>query len=215
MTRSLPILLALLALFLPPAWAGSYDNILVAARDNRTEEVVQLLMRGMDPNTSDRSGTTLLMLAAGNGNVELIDFLVKARCNLGKQNQYGDTAIGLAALRGHIQAVQRLQEAGAPLDGKNWNPLHYAAFSGHEDIVRLLVERKAPLDARAPNRQTALMLAARNGHESVVHLLVEAGADATLTDDGGRNARDIAAAGNHRTIAEYLTVPERTVIEIK
>ena len=218
MTRPLPplpIVLALLAMLMPPAWAGSYDNILVAARDNRTQEVMQLLMRGMDPNTSDRSGTTLLMYAAGNGNVELIDFLVRARCNLGKPNQYGDTAIGLAALRGHIQAVQRLQEAGAPLDGRNWNPLHYAAFSGHEDIVRLLVGRKAPLDARAPNRQTALMLAARNGHEGVVHLLVEAGADPGLTDDEGRNARDIAAAGNHRAIAEYLTVPERTVIEIK
>jgi uncharacterized protein len=201
-----PSLLSLLVLLVAPlmAVAGSYEDILVAARDDRTEIVIDLVRRGMDPNTSDRSGTTLLMLAARNGNDVLLEFLLKNRCNILKQNSYGDTAIGIAALRGHLATVRRLADAGASLGGNGWNPLHYAAFSGHADIARFLLERGAPVDGRAPNRQTALMLAAKNGHMDVVRLLPEANAGLELTDADGATALDLAGKAGNTAIVELL-----------
>jgi ankyrin repeat protein len=103
-----------------------------------------------------------------------------------------------------LSAVQRLADAGAQLDGKNWNPLHYAAYAGHVEIVRWLIERNAPIDARAPNLQTALMLAAKGGHEAIIRLLIGAGANPDLEDSDSRTAYDLAILANNRAIADYL-----------
>ena len=187
-----------------PAWSGVYDEILLAARDNRTEQVIDLVRRGMDPNTSDPSGTTLLMFAASNGNDLLLDFLLRNRVNPLKYNKYGDTALAVAALRGHLTIVKRLLEAGADQPGPGWTALQYAAFAGHTEVVRLLLTKKPDLDKRAPNRQTALMLAARHGHRDVVKLLIEADADMDLTDADGQSAMSLARQSGNTEIADYL-----------
>ncbi len=201
---SIALLLACLLALVRPAWSGVYEDILVAARDNRTDLVVDLVRRGLDPNTSDPSGTTLLMYAASNGNDALIDFLLRNRANVLKYNQYGDTALALAALRGYPAIVRRLLDAGADLTGPGWSALHYAAFAGQLEVMRLLLARKLDLDRRAPNRQTALMLAARHGHRQVVELLIEADADMDLTDADGQSAMSLARKSGNTEIADYL-----------
>lgn len=206
MRRNLLVLAVVLLGLTQPvrAVAGVYDDILVAARDNRTDVVVDLVRRGMDPNTSDQSGTTLLMFSARHGNLALVDFLLRNRANILKQNKYGDTAVAIAALGGHLPVVRRLVDAGANIAASGWNPLHYAAFSGHVEVVRYLVSRKAPLDKPAPNRQTALMLAARNGHVEVVKILIEADAHMDLEDAEGNTALSIARKTGNAAIADYL-----------
>lgn len=186
------------------AIGGVYDDILVAARDNRADVVMDLLSRGMDPNTSDPGGTTLLMFAAGNGNEQLLEFLLKSRANISKQNRYGDTAVAIAALNGHLPIVRRLLAAGADIANTGWNALHYAAFNGHVEIVRFLVSKEMDLDIRAPNGNTALMLAARNGHKDVVGILVEAGANTELDDSKGNTALGFALKTGNTEIAEQL-----------
>jgi uncharacterized protein len=187
-----------------PASAGVHEEILVAARENRTETVIELLRRGMDPNTADPSGTTLMMIAAGNGNVQLLEALLGIHANMLKQNNYGDTALALAAFNGHLNAVQRLLDYGAQINGPGWNALHYAAFNGHADIVRYLVMKGADLNARAPNQQTPLMLAARNGHPEVARLLLEAGADRDVGDSDGNTALGIALKAGNDNVAGFL-----------
>ena len=162
----------------PPAWAGAYEDILAAAHRNDAETVADFIRRGMDVNTSDRSGTSLLMIAAGNGSERLLETLLRNKANILKKNKYGDSAITLAALRGHLPILRRLIEHGGAerINDPGWGALHYASFAGHADTVRYLVSMKASLNARAPNGQTALMLATRNGHIEVVRLLLDAGA---------------------------------------
>ena len=195
---------AAIVTFARPALAGAYEDILVAARDDRTAIVVDLIRRGMDVNTTDRSGTTLLMFAAGNGNEPLLDFLLRNNANILIQNKYGDTAMSVAALKGRLAIVRRLAESGAPIATSGWNPLHYAAFGGHADVAKYLIAEHAPLDARAPNGQTALMLAAETGHLDVVRLLVAAGADKAAKDPGGKTALDLALKAGNTDIADVL-----------
>jgi hypothetical protein len=185
--------------------AGVYDDMIAAARNNDGPAVISLIQRGMDANTTDRSGNTLLMIAAGNGNDALVEFLLSNRANKLKINKYGETAIALAAFRGHLPVVRRLAEAGGiDTEARGWGPLQYAAFAGHTEIVRYLVERRLPVDARAPNGQTALMLAAANGHLEAVKLLVDADADMALADPEGRTALALALKSANTDIAEYL-----------
>lgn len=189
------------------ATAGAWEDILKAANENDTEAVVGLVARGMDVNTSDQTGTTLLMIAARNGNEPLLEFLLNNRANALKRNRFGDTAVLLATMSGQLGIVKRLIEYGVPLAGRGWLPLHYAAFSGQIDIARYLLAKGAPIDARAPNGQTALMLAVREGQFAIAKLLVEMGADISAKDGEGTSALDIAVSHGNTAIAELLGKP--------
>jgi ankyrin repeat protein len=206
------VLLACLAIMALPSRvvAGTYEEVMIAVRQNRTDDVVDLVRRGVDPNTSDRAGTTLLMLAAANGNEQLLDFLLRSNASALKYNEYNETAMAAGSLNGHLIIVRRLAEAGAPIDGPGWNALHYAAFNGHAEIVRYLLTKGANPNALAPNQQTSLMLAAKNGHKEVAKMLVDAGANRGLTDPGGDTALAIALKAGNLEIADYLRGPDAT-----
>lgn len=187
-----------------PAWSGVYEEMIVAANEGRTSDVIALVQRGMDPNTADRFGNTLLLIAARSGNNELLDFLLRIRANALKRNKFGDSAIMVAAYGGQVAAVKRLLDAHVEINNDGWTPLHYAAFAGHAEIVRLLIERGADTEAAAPNGQTALILAARAGRLDAVRALVDGDADIDGTDYEGETALQHAAKAKQSEVVEYL-----------
>ncbi len=204
--RPLPLLLvALIALGAANVRAGSYDDLMQASQRGDRETVEQLLNRGVDPDTSDREGNTLLMVAARDGRVEVIELLIARRARVSLQNSVGDTALLMAALKGHLPAVQRLVAAGAPLEAANgWTPLTYAAFEGRAAVARYLLDQGADVDAPAPNGHSALMLAARNGHLEVVQALLADGADTEIRTADGQTALELALSTGNTEIAQLI-----------
>jgi len=187
-----------------PVQAGVYEDILQAANRNETAKVVDLLRRGMDVNTVDREGNSLLMIAARNNNLDLARFLLDNRANPERRNPHGDSALMLAAMLGHQEMVALMLERKPELNHAGWNALHYAAFSGHAGTVALLVAAGSDVNLRAPNTQTALMLAAKNGHFEVVRILAGARADTALRDPVEGSALDMARKAGHSQIATFL-----------
>ncbi len=202
--RSLTIASLGLLVGLGPAQAGSYEDSLDAARLGDTSELVALLDRGIDPDTVDLNGNTLLILAAREGRADTVQALLKYRPRLGYRNSNGDSALMLAVLRGHEAVVDALLKAGAPVHHDGWTPLHYAAYEGHVALVDKLLAAGAPADALAPNRSSALMLAARNGHIDVVRRLLALQVDLEQTNDSGFTAESWALDGGNTDIAELI-----------
>lgn len=189
----------------PPAWAGAYQDILDAVHLGNREALGGLLAKGMDPNTADSDGTTLLMHAAQAGDLFTIEILLSFRCNALKRNRFGDTALNLASLNGHLEAVQRLVAAGAETNPQTgWTPLLYAVFNGHAAVAGYLLEQGADVDQRGPNGMTPLMVAVRNQNAALVALLLAADADEDLKDFEGRTALAQARALASGEIAELL-----------
>ncbi|MBU0751071.1 MAG: ankyrin repeat domain-containing protein [Gammaproteobacteria bacterium] len=204
MPKLLAVLFAL-ALHSGAVRAGAYDDILAGAEHNRIEVVVSLLQLGLDANTATPDGTTLLMTASRNGNLEMVDMLLKNKANHLIRNKYGDTALMLATLNGRMDVVRRLVDLGGKQENRDgWSALHYAAFGGHTEIARYLMSRNASVDLRAPNSQTALMLAAANGRLDMVKFLIDEMADLRLKDREGKTAREIAKERGHQAIVDYL-----------
>lgn len=199
-----PCLVSILIAIPGSAVGGAHDDILVAVRDDRTEEVVHFLRQGMDPDTSDAAGTTLLMTAATNGNARLVEVLLGMRANHLRKNRFSETALALAALNGHAKVVRVLVDAGAAINTAGWGAMHYAVFNGHAGIVRYLIDRGGDVNARAPNLHTPLMLAARNGHGEVARILLSAGANPELGDLAGNTAAGIAQKAGNDEIAGLL-----------
>jgi ankyrin repeat protein len=198
------LLALLICLATPAAQAGAYDDILHAANQNETDKVVDLLRRGMDVNTSDMQGSTLLMIAARSGNASLTRFLLENRVNMERRNQYGDTALMLAAMQGHKEIVELILERKPEINHSGWNPLHYAAFGGRSEIIALLLAAGADPNLKAPNAHTALMLAAKHGHLEAVRVLSGARADPAIRDPEEGTALDMARKAGNTDIAAFL-----------
>jgi ankyrin repeat protein len=82
--------------------------------------------------------------------------------------------------------------------------LHYAVFGGNKEVVALLIAKGAKLDARAPNGQTALMIAAKLRSPELVQQLVDADADMDLADYDGLTALRLAHQAGNAEIVDYL-----------
>ena len=188
------ILLSLWLLVATSAFAASPDpvtfGIAVERGDART--VRKWLDEGMPADyQADRIGTGL-MIAAWNGNIEMMELFLSRGANPRRVNNNGEQAVaagrlertregrGLAA-RTRCRAQPRRQAVGCAL--------HYAVFNGHTDLAADLIKRGANVNARAPNGSTPLMMAAREGHEEAAKLLPRIGADTSLKSDSGATAR--------------------------
>ena len=175
-----------------------------------TGNVKEWLERGLDPNfVGDRIGTGL-MIAAWQGNLEMMALFVAKGADVNKANALGEQALMHAAWRGHLPAVQWLMGKGATLNrsAKLWTALHYAAFSGHEEVVRYLVARGADIDAKSPNGSTPLMMAVYEGKESAAKTLIRLGADRKAVNDRGDAAMDWAFRYERVSIARALGTME-------
>ncbi|MCX7897240.1 MAG: ankyrin repeat domain-containing protein [Rhodocyclaceae bacterium] len=203
MKRAFWVLGFLAALTCNAAIAGAYEDLLKAIEQNDTATVRTLVERGMDANTTDPQGSTLLHWAARHGNLELTRFLLAQRANPNRRNRFGDTPLMLAALAGQLDVVRLLLDHRAKVDLGGWNALHYAAFNGHAEILPWLLAAGAEIDKPAPNGETALMLASRNGHFEAVRVLVGSGAKVDYRAHG-KTAQDLAQENNHLEIAEFL-----------
>ena len=187
-----------------PAWADAYQDALSAAALGHDSDLVELLDKGMDPNTIDAGGNSLLILAARDGHLPTVDLLLKRGAKVGQRNFAGDSALMMAVLKGEMAVTKRLLAANAPINPSGWTPLMYAAYEGRADMVALLLEKGAEVNARAPNLSTPLMLAARNGHMEAVRLLLKAGAETEIKNDQGFTAESWANNAGNTDAADLI-----------
>lgn len=193
------------ALLLPLlASAGAYEDMQEALIRNDSSAAIELIKRGMDVNTVDRSGNTLLMQAVRGEVPGLFDYLLQRRARVNTRNKNGETALSIAAYTGKLAYVKRLVDAGAEINFFGWPPLAYAAYNGHLEIADFLLKRGAEVNAKTENGATALFFAARFGHIEVVRLLLSQRADPTIVNDGGETAVDWALKSENTDIADLL-----------
>lgn len=205
------VVAALLAslVLLPAAFAaGLPDPVLFRTRMEvgDIEQARAWLDAGLDPNTQgDRIGSGL-MVAAWEGNLDLMELFVRRGADIDRSNRRGETALMHAAWKGQIEAVRWLLANGARVEREpmQWTALHYAVFAGQEEIAALLLERGADLNARSPNGSSVLMIAVYEGREDMARRLLARGADVGVRNENGDGALEWAMKFNQPKIARLV-----------
>ncbi len=203
MKRTLAVLFALLLLPIAAA-AGVYEDMEEALISGDTAWAIKLINRGMDVNSVDAAGNTLLMQTVNRDNQEFFDYLLKRRARINTRNRNGETALSLAAYRGKLNFVQRLVDSGADVNLYGWPPLIYAAFNGHTAVAEYMLKKGAEVNGTTENGSTALLFAARFGHIEVVELLLLNKADPNIANERGATAIDWALKTDNTDIADLL-----------
>lgn len=188
------------------SFGQAYEELLKAVEDGHTKSVERLLDRGLDPNTADPKGNTILMMAARLGHRELVALLIKRKASVTKRSPFGDTALMMASLRGDLEIARLLVENGAEVSHRGWAPIHYAAFENRAEIIRYLIAKGADKDALAPNGYSALMLAARGGHVEAAKGLLYEDADVRVKGPKGETALSIA---RQRGMSDFVDLLKR------
>lgn len=186
--------------------AGTYDDFFSAIKRDDAPAIVNLLIRGFDPNTRSPAGEHGLHLALREPSPKVAALLLaQNKIEFDARNLQDETPLMLASLKGQTDIAVQLIAMDADVNKPGWTPLHYASTHGHLAIMQALLDHHAYIDASSPNGSTPLMLAAMYGTPSAVKLLLEAGADPALKNHLGLTAIDFAQRANRPEAVEIIT----------
>jgi ankyrin repeat protein len=173
-----------------PIMMAAETGLLEAAESGDYATAVRLVgAKGVDVNAAGADGSTAIMYAAANGDLELVRALIKAGANVKVKNQLGTSALTEAAIIGSAPIVAALLKAGADPnfrtpDGET--PLMAAARSGKIDAAKALLDAGADINAKETwGEQSAIMWAAAQSQAEMVKFLASKGAN--LNDHGKIN----------------------------
>ena len=96
------------------------EIVMHAVEDGNIEKTKELLGKGTSPNSqNEKTGISLLSIAASKGNAAMADLLLKSGANINITDKNGNTALMEAAKNGYGNVVKLLMSAGAKADAKN------------------------------------------------------------------------------------------------
>ncbi len=191
---------------------GNYGTALSMALVGRQEAMaLHLLDRGVGIRSVRVDGATPLMLAAGNGDVNMIKALIAYKDSIDAVDSDGGTPLIYAARSGKAEAVTLLLQAGAKFDladSRGRTPLMYAAENGYAACVDRLLAAKSDCNVQDKRGATALILAARHsGSVAVLHSLIRAGAKTDVKDASGSTATVLVEQRDYKEASRFLHSP--------
>lgn len=181
---------------------------LIMAADKGNTRIAELLLNhGAEVNAQHpETKHSALHAAAANGNVHMVQLLLRKQAKSDLPNAFDETPLELAIAGGFKPVIERLVNVGAAIDifaaiglddlekvqselemdgslitatRRGMTPLHIAAREGRVEIAKLLIAKESAIDARTQEKggMTPLHVAVLRGHAALVELLLTHAAD--------------------------------------
>ena len=189
LNRRLAVVRVLLAAGADPGIYTALEDSHSLAANAGADDILAALVEGR-AGYGIAPGAEALVLAASRGSVPTLRLAVAAGAPVDMPVQEGRTALEIAALHGHLEAVRVLLELGARA-GRG-DALGAAARNGYPEIVRTLLAAGTDVNDGGRHRWPPIM---RTLVPDTLRLLLEAGADVQATDTAGRTPLLLIATG--------------------
>ncbi|MFI3256803.1 MAG: ankyrin repeat domain-containing protein [Spirochaetales bacterium] len=134
---------------------------------------------GMDVDSCDSSGTPMLCIAARNGKLDMVEWLLEKHAD--------------------IEVISQ---------DRGYTPLMDAVWKNEYNVVEFLVNKGANLDVIGKDGQPILVLAAGIANVKVCRILAEHGGDINIKDKMGMSALEYATLFNNVPLINALKVIE-------
>lgn len=155
-----------------------------------------------------------LRITAENGHLELSKLLLKQGANVNAKDDYGITALMIAACRGEtvylnnkimdgLGICKLLLEHGANIDqqdNRGVSALHLAILSGETEIAKFLIKAGANVNLKDIDGKTVLDYETRSPNQEIRQLLIAHGA---------MNGLKAPAAPKHRTKSRWVRMKRK------
>ncbi|CAB1414212.1 unnamed protein product, partial [Pleuronectes platessa] len=183
--------------------------IIHAINDDNVPGLQHLLgsLNSYDINQPNKHGTPPLLIAAGCGNIQIIEVLMRKGAEIQAHDKSGANAIYYAARHGHVETLRFLHEKKCPLDVQDKSgetALHVAARYGNVDVVNYLCSIRANPDLSDREQETPLHCAAWHGYSTVARALCQSGCHVDAKNREGESPLLTASARGFADIVECL-----------
>ncbi len=132
--------------------AKDVQELIEACSQGRHLYVGELLKKGIDPNTRDGNGNTLLHRAAKNGHLEVVQLLLSNGANVDPENTEGETPLSLACNTKNEDLIKFLIDQGANVFANDSAPIKRICLHGLEEIIKYLIKKKFSGEEDKENR---------------------------------------------------------------
>lgn len=166
------------------------DDICAAVRRGEMKRMIKWLRKN-SVNAQDADGNSLLHIAVGNAQPDLVRLLMSRGASAEVPNAAGGTALMLASQLGAVDEVKLMCEHSADVNWQNANgasALHTAAAYNMPEVLSLLLNAAGILNQQTYDGFTPLMSAASAGADKCVRLLLDAGASTDVRNSENHTA---------------------------
>ena len=189
----------------------SGSALVEAVEANDIDRVCVLLREGADVNRTYQARSPLCV-AAQEGHTSLVDILLATNACLLDQPDQSDNiwhrhAVHYAAVRGHVDIVQKLIKSGVDIntrDADNRTPLHWAATSGWVNVAEFLIANGASVNIVQKDGFSALHAATCLGHMHMCRYLLAEGCEVNRTDRDGWSPLHMATCYGHPEVVRLF-----------
>jgi ankyrin repeat protein len=160
-------------------------------------------------NAESLDGAIPMYVAAEGGYADILSLLHQHGGDVHWKTCFGGfSSLGIALIRGKLEAAQFLLDCGAEINAQDngyRSPLFLAVEGGHIEITRMLLKRGARTDFIDVLHCTPLHIAVSMSNIQGVRLLLEHGADVNVRDGAGETPSQIALQMREDEIAKLLS----------
>ena len=92
------------------------ENIFILAQNGRVHELQNLFRGGIDPDSIDKHGNTILIIACQNNHIDLVKLCLQYSANINWRNNSGKSALDFALMFRYQKLVNYLFKKGALIE---------------------------------------------------------------------------------------------------